>query len=137
MDSRKRRAESLRDPRPRSPFHKSFSAVVGPNGSGKSNVIDAMLFVFGKRAQQLRLRKVSELIHHSAAAPNCTYAKVAVHFTEILGEPRVPWTAGVAGPGTCFVGSPRPCARMPHTCLVPTTYLRPSPVLPRLRPRRR
>jgi len=32
--------------------------VVGPNGSGKSNVIDAMLFVFGKRAKQLRLSKV-------------------------------------------------------------------------------
>jgi AAA15 family ATPase/GTPase len=26
---------------------------VGPNGSGKSNVIDAMLFVFGKRAKQV------------------------------------------------------------------------------------
>ncbi|CAI6006043.1 unnamed protein product [Closterium sp. NIES-65] len=34
------------------PFHKCFSSVVGPNGSGKSNVIDAMLFVFGKRAKQ-------------------------------------------------------------------------------------
>uniref|UniRef100_M1B0J7 Structural maintenance of chromosome n=1 Tax=Solanum tuberosum TaxID=4113 RepID=M1B0J7_SOLTU len=36
------------------PFHKSFSAVVvlNPNGSGKSNIIDAMLFVFGKRAKQ-------------------------------------------------------------------------------------
>ena len=32
----------------------SFSAVVGPNGSGKSNVIDAMLFVFGRRAKQVR-----------------------------------------------------------------------------------
>jgi ABC-type branched-subunit amino acid transport system ATPase component len=31
-----------------------FSAIVGPNGSGKSNVIDAMLFVFGKRAKQVR-----------------------------------------------------------------------------------
>eukprot|EP00961_Rhodomonas_salina_P140520 1890840-Rhodomonas_salina.1 len=39
------------------PFHKRFSSVVGPNGSGKSNVIDAMLFVFGKRAKQLRLNK--------------------------------------------------------------------------------
>lgn len=28
--------------------------MVGPNGSGKSNVIDAMLFVFGKRAKQVR-----------------------------------------------------------------------------------
>ena len=42
------------------PFHKRFSSVVGPNGSGKSNVIDAMLFVFGKRAKKLRLNKVSE-----------------------------------------------------------------------------
>lgn len=28
--------------------------MVGPNGSGKSNVIDAMLFVFGKRAKQVK-----------------------------------------------------------------------------------
>lgn len=47
------------------PFHTSMSAVVGPNGSGKSNVIDALLFVFGKRATKLRLKKVSELIHKS------------------------------------------------------------------------
>ena len=40
------------------PFHKSFSSVVGPNGSGKSNVIDAMLFVFGKKANKLRMNKV-------------------------------------------------------------------------------
>ena len=40
------------------PFHKSFSSVVGPNGSGKSNVIDAMLFVFGKKASQMRFKKV-------------------------------------------------------------------------------
>lgn len=40
------------------PYHKNFSAIVGPNGSGKSNVIDAMLFVFGKRAKQMRLNKV-------------------------------------------------------------------------------
>lgn len=27
---------------------------MGPNGSGKSNVIDAMLFVFGKKAKKVR-----------------------------------------------------------------------------------
>lgn len=30
--------------------------MVGPNGSGKSNVIDAMLFVFGKRAKQVHFK---------------------------------------------------------------------------------
>src|SRR4051794_20547849 len=35
-----------------------FSAVVGPNGSGKSNIIDAMLFVFGKRCVPLFARRM-------------------------------------------------------------------------------
>ena len=35
-----------------------FIGVIGPNGSGKSNVIDALLFVFGKRASKLRLKRV-------------------------------------------------------------------------------
>lgn len=66
------------------PFHKCFSSIVGPNGSGKSNVIDAMLFVFGKRAKKLRLNKVSELIHRSDTYPNLDYARVSVHFVDIL-----------------------------------------------------
>ena len=62
-------------------YHHCFSAVVGPNGSGKSNVIDAMLFVFGKRAKQLRLNKVSELIHQHG---NANSARVSVYFQEIV-----------------------------------------------------
>ncbi|PRQ20284.1 putative P-loop containing nucleoside triphosphate hydrolase [Rosa chinensis] len=66
------------------PFHKSFSAVVGPNGSGKSNVIDAMLFVFGKRAKQMRLNRVSELIHNFTNCHNMDSARVSLHFQEII-----------------------------------------------------
>jgi structural maintenance of chromosome 4 len=66
------------------PFHKCFSSVVGPNGSGKSNVIDAMLFVFGRRAKQLRFNKVSELIHNSASHRALERACVTVHFQEIF-----------------------------------------------------
>jgi structural maintenance of chromosome 4 len=68
------------------PFHKRFSSIVGPNGSGKSNVIDALLFVFGKRAKQLRLNKVSELIHKSSGFPNLEYARVSVHFQLIYDD---------------------------------------------------
>jgi len=68
------------------PFHKSFTSIVGPNGSGKSNVIDAMLFVFGKRAKKLRLNKVSDLIHSSEAYKDnpLPYARVSVYFQEII-----------------------------------------------------
>ena len=99
--------------------------MVGPNGSGKSNVIDAMLFVFGKRAKQvccflykrpyapaggvqrhgttalcgctcfsirhvgrvqLRLNKVSELIHKSTNFRNLDTARVSVHFQYIIDK---------------------------------------------------
>ncbi|XP_054159323.1 structural maintenance of chromosomes protein 4-like [Oppia nitens] len=65
------------------PFHKSFTSIVGPNGSGKSNVIDSMLFVFGYRAQKLRLKKLSGLIHSSDTYPDLSYCKVIVHFALI------------------------------------------------------
>lgn len=68
------------------PFHKRFSSIVGPNGSGKSNVIDALLFVFAKRASQLRLKKVSELIHKSSNYPNLGYAQVSVYFQMIYDD---------------------------------------------------
>eukprot|EP00002_Diphylleia_rotans_P027572 TRINITY_DN5532_c0_g1_i1.p1 TRINITY_DN5532_c0_g1~~TRINITY_DN5532_c0_g1_i1.p1 ORF type:complete len:1225 (+),score=318.81 TRINITY_DN5532_c0_g1_i1:52-3726(+) len=68
------------------PFHKSFTSIVGANGSGKSNVIDALLFVFGKRAKQIRLNKVSELIHNSDSFRNLDYARVSVYFQDIVDK---------------------------------------------------
>lgn len=49
-------------------------------------MIDAMLFVFGKRAKKLRLNKVSELIHKSDAVKNNPpqFARVSVYFQEII-----------------------------------------------------
>jgi structural maintenance of chromosome 4 len=84
------------------PFHKSFSSIVGPNGSGKSNVIDALLFVFGKRAKQLRLNKVSELIHKSANFPNLEYARVSVHF-QLIEDIEASADAFNVVPGSEFV----------------------------------
>ncbi|XP_050230281.1 structural maintenance of chromosomes protein 4-like isoform X2 [Mercurialis annua] len=43
-----------------------------------------MLFVFGKRAKQMRLNKVSELIHNSTNHQNRDSAGVSVHFQEII-----------------------------------------------------
>jgi structural maintenance of chromosome 4 len=52
-------------------------------------VIDAMLFVFGRRAKQLRFNKVSELIHNSTHHRGLERACVTVHFQEIVD--RVRW----------------------------------------------
>lgn len=42
---------------------KPFTAVIGPNGSGKSNFMDAISFVLGEKTNNLRVKKLSELIH--------------------------------------------------------------------------
>ncbi|XP_049547836.1 structural maintenance of chromosomes protein 4 [Anopheles darlingi] len=66
------------------PFHQRYSAIIGPNGSGKSNVIDSMLFVFGYRAQKIRSKKISVLLHNSAQHPNTNRCTVGVHFKQIV-----------------------------------------------------
>ncbi|GFR22670.1 structural maintenance of chromosomes protein 4 [Trichonephila clavata] len=79
-------------------FDKNFTAVVGPNGSGKSNVIDAMMFVFGRRAKNIRAKKMSSLIHKSAKYPNITSCTVTVHFAMIKDK----GTDGIMKGGTRF-----------------------------------
>uniref|UniRef100_A0A914ZAR2 Structural maintenance of chromosomes protein n=1 Tax=Panagrolaimus superbus TaxID=310955 RepID=A0A914ZAR2_9BILA len=44
------------------PF-KKFMSIIGPNGSGKSNLMDAICFVLGEKAQNFRVRKLADLIH--------------------------------------------------------------------------
>ncbi|XP_055375705.1 structural maintenance of chromosomes protein 4 [Condylostylus longicornis] len=68
------------------PFHHCFTAIIGPNGSGKSNVIDSMLFVFGYRAQKIRSKKLSVLLHNSARFPNTQSCTVSVHFQQIIDK---------------------------------------------------
>ena len=68
------------------PFHKNFSSIIGPNGSGKSNLIDSLVFIFGKRASWMRLKNLKELIHNSAKFGNCDKAEVTVSFVEIIEE---------------------------------------------------
>ena len=65
------------------PLHYRFNSVVGPNGSGKSNLMESLLFVFGKRAKKMRLKKLNELIHNSSRSNKCKYCKVSVFFREI------------------------------------------------------
>lgn len=65
------------------PLYHRFNAVVGPNGSGKSNLMESLLFVFGKKARSMRLKRLSDLIHKSANHEDVMYARVSVYFKEI------------------------------------------------------
>lgn len=65
-------------------FLQSFTSIIGPNGSGKSNVIDSMLFVFGFRANKIRSKKISVLIHNSENHKDINSCSVCVHFQKII-----------------------------------------------------
>ena len=38
---------------------KKINGLLGPNGSGKSNLIECLLFVFGKSASKMRFKKLA------------------------------------------------------------------------------
>eukprot|EP00762_Andalucia_godoyi_P002040 ANDGO_02603.mRNA.1 Structural maintenance of chromosomes protein 1 len=43
-----------------------FTCIIGPNGAGKSNIIDAIRFVLGCHARDLRCTSLTDLSHNSA-----------------------------------------------------------------------
>ena len=60
------------------PLNNKINAIIGPNGCGKSNLIDALIFLFGKRASWMRLKYYKDLIHHSANHTDCDQALVKI-----------------------------------------------------------
>jgi len=46
------------------PFRK-FTCVIGPNGAGKSNLMDAISFVLGVQARQLRSERLRDLVYRT------------------------------------------------------------------------
>lgn len=68
---------------------KSFTAIIGPNGSGKSNFMDAISFVLGEKAQNLRVKRLSELIHGaSIGQPVSNTASVTLVYEDIRTDPK-------------------------------------------------
>lgn len=60
------------------PF-KRFNCIIGTNGSGKSNVMDALGFVMGERAANLRVKHTRDLIHGAHIGnPVSTFASVTM-----------------------------------------------------------
>ncbi|KAI8034191.1 structural maintenance of chromosomes protein 4-like [Drosophila gunungcola] len=66
------------------PFDQSLTSIIGPNGCGKSNIIDAMMFVFGCRANRIRCSRISALIHSSSQFLNVENCSVEVHLKQIV-----------------------------------------------------
>uniref|UniRef100_A0A915ATD7 Structural maintenance of chromosomes protein n=4 Tax=Ascarididae TaxID=6250 RepID=A0A915ATD7_PARUN len=81
------------------PF-KQFTAIIGPNGSGKSNMMDAICFVLGEKASNLRVKRLNDLIHGAPVGkPVANKCHVTMSFEDDEGKMRS-FTRSVSGAGS-------------------------------------
>ncbi|KHN86179.1 Structural maintenance of chromosomes protein 1A [Toxocara canis] len=81
------------------PF-KQFTAIIGPNGSGKSNMMDAICFVLGEKASNLRVKRLNDLIHGAPVGkPVANKCHVTMNFEDDEGRMRS-FTRSVSGAGS-------------------------------------
>lgn len=79
------------------PF-KKFSAIIGPNGSGKSNLMDAISFVLGEKTSNLRVKRLSDLIHGAPVGkPAASRASVTAVYADRDTEKETVFTRIIHG----------------------------------------
>jgi len=61
-------------------FNSGICGIVGPNGSGKSNLVEALRWVVGARARELRGEEAQSLLFHGADG------KAPIGFAEVILE---------------------------------------------------
>ncbi|KAL3853418.1 hypothetical protein ACJMK2_016957 [Sinanodonta woodiana] len=79
------------------PF-KKFSAIIGPNGSGKSNLMDAISFVLGEKTSNLRVKRLSDLIHGAPIGqPAASRASVSAIYMDAETKKETVFTRIISG----------------------------------------
>eukprot|EP01028_Stygiella_incarcerata_P001079 TRINITY_DN1169_c1_g4_i1.p1 TRINITY_DN1169_c1_g4~~TRINITY_DN1169_c1_g4_i1.p1 ORF type:complete len:1388 (+),score=491.29 TRINITY_DN1169_c1_g4_i1:106-4269(+) len=67
-----------------------FSCIIGPNGAGKSNLLDALCFVFGSNARELRCSTIQDLIHRGEDRASVSVVMADDEGIETQFERRIP-----------------------------------------------
>ncbi|VDM37316.1 unnamed protein product [Toxocara canis] len=80
-----------------------FTAIIGSNGSGKSNLVDALSFVLGEKAINLRVKKLADLIHGATSGkPVASKCRVMMSFEEDGGARRFERTVSLNSSEYCI-----------------------------------
>ncbi|XP_062940275.1 structural maintenance of chromosomes protein 1B-like isoform X1 [Cynocephalus volans] len=96
------------------PF-KRFTCIIGPNNSGKSNVMDALRFVMGEKAANLRVKNIQDLIHGAhIGKPISSSASVKIVYVEESGEEKT-FTRIIRGGCSEFHCDDNPVSRSAYT----------------------
>ncbi len=83
-------------------FPDPITGIIGPNGSGKSNLVEALRFATGARAQELRGQELRAFLFHGAEKrPPAGFARCAWSFP---GERSAWWWSGALRGSGAFSG---------------------------------
>ncbi|XP_074593771.1 structural maintenance of chromosomes protein 1A-like [Brevipalpus obovatus] len=94
---------------------KPFTAVIGPNGSGKSNFMDAISFVLGEKASNLRVKKMSELIHGaSIGRPVGNKASVTLVYEDTANNRQIRFCRAVQGGSSDYLIDNNPVSKQDY-----------------------
>uniref|UniRef100_A0A834VB41 Structural maintenance of chromosomes protein n=1 Tax=Sarcoptes scabiei TaxID=52283 RepID=A0A834VB41_SARSC len=98
---------------------KKFTAIIGPNGSGKSNFMDAISFVLGEKTANLRVKKLSELIHGaSIGRPVSNNASVTLIYRDINTGRNTNFTRLVQGSSSEYRVNENPVSKQDYASLL-------------------
>jgi chromosome segregation protein len=88
-------------------FPDPITGIIGPNGSGKSNLVEALRFVTGARAQELRGQELKAFLFHGAEGrPPVGFAEVRLELSR--GRERLLLERRIEGEKSLFRVNGRP-----------------------------
>ena len=77
-----------------------FTSVIGPNGAGKSNLMDAISFVLGVKARDLRGSQLKDLISKAAPGKRASVTAIFKEDAEAEDEPELRFCRSISPKGT-------------------------------------
>ncbi len=90
-------------------FFPGFTAIVGENGAGKSNLLEAIMFVLGRRSRGLRAERLEHLLYTPPGKDPVEEAEVTIvldnrsgAFSELCAEPEVILSRRISKNATIF-----------------------------------
>lgn len=90
-------------------FFPGFTAIVGENGAGKSNLLEAIMFVLGRRSRGLRAERLEHLLHTPPGGEPVEEAEVTIVldnrsgvFSELFSDPEVVLSRRISKNATIF-----------------------------------
>lgn len=114
-------------------FFPGFTAIVGENGAGKSNLLEAIMFVLGRRSRGLRAERLEHLLYTPPGGQPVEEAEVTIVldnrsgvFSEVVAEPEVVLSRRITRTASFYRLQGRLCSAREVEAVLASAHIDPS-----------